>query len=110
EAIAKVKPGAFRPPPQVVSKIIRLRRRRTLPLPDSDIPAFFDLAHAAFSHRRKTLANSLSLFAEIPKPQVEAWLESHRVRPGARAESLALAEYARLANPWAIFRREKKLT
>jgi len=110
EAIAKVKPGAFTPPPRVMSMVIRLRRRKTLLLPERDIPAFFDLVHAAFSHRRKTLANTLSLFTHIPKNAVEAWLNDHHVRATARAETLGLGEYVKLANPWAIFRREKNLT
>jgi 16S rRNA (adenine1518-N6/adenine1519-N6)-dimethyltransferase len=110
EAIAKVKPGSFSPPPNVMSMVIRLRRRRTLPLAEKDLPAFFDLAHAAFSHRRKTLVNSLALFAQLPKKNVEAWLAQQRVNASARAESLELQEYVRLAVPWAIFRRETKLT
>jgi hypothetical protein len=32
------------------------------------IPAFFDLGNTPrFSHRRKTLANSLAMYAEIPR-------------------------------------------
>ncbi len=110
EAIAVVKPGAFVPPPRVTSLVIRLRRRRTLALPAADLPAFFDLVHAAFSHRRKTLANSLSLFADLPKKNVEAWLAMQGVRATARAETLELTEYVRLAAAWAIFRRETNLT
>jgi len=107
EAIAKVKPGSFTPPPHVTSLVIRLRRRKVLPLPERDIPAFFDLVHAAFSHRRKTLANSLSFFSQIPKQDVEAWLNEHSVRTNLRAETLGLQDYVNLANPWAILRREK---
>ncbi|OGR89596.1 MAG: ribosomal RNA small subunit methyltransferase A [Elusimicrobia bacterium RIFCSPLOWO2_01_FULL_59_12] len=110
DLIAPVKPGAFAPPPRVHSAVIRLRRKPARPLPDREIPAFFDLAHAAFSHRRKTLANSLSLFAETPKKNVAAWLDRCGVRAGARAESLGLPDYVRLANPWSIFRREINLT
>jgi 16S rRNA (adenine1518-N6/adenine1519-N6)-dimethyltransferase len=110
EAVATVKPGAFVPPPKVTSQIVRLRRRAAPTLPPSEIPAFFDLVHAAFSHRRKTLANTLSLFADVPKKKVEEWLTAHQISAGARAETLALAEYARLAAAWAIFRREINLT
>jgi 16S rRNA (adenine1518-N6/adenine1519-N6)-dimethyltransferase len=110
EAVAKVPPGAFTPPPQVHSMVVRLRRKRALPLPEASLPDFFDLAHAAFSHRRKTLANSLSLFSGIPKKNVEAWLAGRRVAAGARAESLGLEQYVDLTVPWAIFRREINLT
>jgi 16S rRNA (adenine1518-N6/adenine1519-N6)-dimethyltransferase len=110
EMIRSVPPGAFQPPPRVVSIILRLRRKRERLLPDSDIPAFFDLAHAAFAHRRKTLANSLALHTHAPKANVETWLATQNVQGSLRAESLSLQDYAHLANPWAIFRREMNLT
>jgi len=103
-------PGAFQPPPRVESMVIRLRRKRDRLLPDSEIPAFFDLAHAAFAHRRKTLANSLALYATAPKARVAAWLLDQKVHGGQRAESLSLQDYVNLAVAWAIFRREINLT
>ena len=106
ETILNVKPGAFSPPPRVRSMVIRLRRKSALPLADRAIPAFFDLVHAAFSHRRKTLANSLALFIQAPKARVGSWLATHQVSPDRRAETLTLAEYAHLAPLWEIFRRE----
>lgn len=108
--VGLVKPGSFRPPPNVMSMILRLQRRTALPLGAESIPAFFDLAHAAFAHRRKTLANSLALFTQAPKARVEAWLSQHAIAPQRRAETLALADYVYLAGPWAIFRREIDLT
>ena len=90
--------------------VVRLRRRTTLPVADAVVPDFFDLAHAAFSHRRKTLANSLALFSQLPKKNIELWLEKQSVTATARAESLGLEEYARLAAPWGILRRETQLT
>jgi 16S rRNA (adenine1518-N6/adenine1519-N6)-dimethyltransferase len=110
ESIASVPPGAFTPPPRVHSMVIRLRRKRVLPLPEASLPDFFDLAHAAFSHRRKTLANSLAFFSKIPKKKVEAWLAQQQVNANARAETLGLDQYVKLTVPWAIFRREINLT
>jgi 16S rRNA (adenine1518-N6/adenine1519-N6)-dimethyltransferase len=110
ELILKVKPGAFSPPPRVHSVVIRLRRRKTLPLAEPDIPAFFDLVHASFSHRRKTLANSLAFFTHAPKARVEDWLTSRGLAANRRAETLALADYVRLTPPWQIFRRQTSLT
>ena len=37
-------------------------------------------------------------------------IAAQNISPGARAESLGLDEYVRLAGPWAIYRREMKLT
>jgi 16S rRNA (adenine1518-N6/adenine1519-N6)-dimethyltransferase len=110
EMIASVPPGSFTPPPRVTSMVIRLRRKRERLLPDSDLPAFFDVVHAAFAHRRKTLANSLALYADMPKQKVEAWLHEQKVPSRQRAESLSLQDYAHLATPWAIFRRKTNLT
>jgi len=109
EMIAAVKPGAFAPPPKVTSAVIRLRRRDAPMLAQDVIPAFFDLAHAAFAHRRKTLINSLALFSQINKPKLEQWLLQLAIQPGARAETLGLEEYVRLAPKWAIFRRENEV-
>lgn len=52
-----VSPGAFSPPPKVVSGVLSMRRRETLP----DVP-FEDLKRVvkqAFNQRRKTLRNAL---------------------------------------------------
>jgi 16S rRNA (adenine1518-N6/adenine1519-N6)-dimethyltransferase len=110
ESIGKVKPGAFSPPPQVMSQIIRLRRRKELPLAENRVPDFFDLAHGAFAHRRKTLANSLALHSDAPRSKVEVWLREHQVDPSVRAETLGLEHYVRLAEAWGFFRREMNLT
>src|SRR4029077_14783678 len=62
DRICRVPPGSFQPPPRVDSMVLRLRRKHERLLADSEIPAFFDLAHAAFAHRRKTVANCLALY------------------------------------------------
>jgi 16S rRNA (adenine1518-N6/adenine1519-N6)-dimethyltransferase len=110
EILLHVKPGAFNPPPQVTSSILRLRRKKHSLLPQDRIADFFDLIHGAFAHRRKTVTNSLSLFSGIPRVSVEQWLLERQVSPTARAETLSLADYAKLAAAWSIFRREMNLT
>lgn len=83
-----VPPGAFRPPPKVMSAVIRLRPRAEEP------PVGFDtlrrLVKAAFGQRRKTLRNALHALplAEFPG---KAELLSQR------AEQLSLAEFHLLA-------------
>lgn len=60
EKLFRVGRGAFTPPPQVESAIVRvIPRTQTL---DADVdPHFFSrLVNQAFSHRRKTLRNALS--------------------------------------------------
>lgn len=106
ESLLKVKPGAFSPPPKVMSSVIRLRRKARPECVETEVPAFFDLAHGAFAHRRKTLANSLARYSGAPKEPVENWLRRQGVDPRRRAETLGLADYVRMAGPWAFFRRE----
>lgn len=86
----KVKPGAFRPPPEVDSAVLELRLR-----PDRDEQAqrgLFRLVRAAFNQRRKTLRRSLRSVLEEP----ETWLEKAGIDPGRRPETLSLEEFLRL--------------
>jgi len=106
ESLLKVKPGAFAPPPQVMSSVVRLRRKIRPEVAEELVPAFFDLAHGAFAHRRKTLVNSLAYHSAIAKKTVENWLQREGVDPGLRAETLGLEDYVRLSEKWANFRRE----
>ena len=84
--------GAFRPAPKVESALARL-----LPLHE-DKPAIADEAlfarvvAAAFSQRRKTLRNALASLASA------STLEAAGIDPGARGETLAVADFVGLAN------------
>lgn len=62
EIVARVPAGAFDPPPQVESALVRLRPR---PAPFDVPPNYDDVVERAFSQRRKKLANSLGS-KEIP--------------------------------------------
>jgi 16S rRNA (adenine1518-N6/adenine1519-N6)-dimethyltransferase len=110
ETILQVKPGAFAPPPKVSSSVIRLRRKKAAEIAPELTPPFFNLVHGAFAHRRKTIANSLAFFTRLSRATIEKWLAAQSVASGARAETLDLQDYVRLANAWSIFRREMNLT
>jgi 16S rRNA (adenine1518-N6/adenine1519-N6)-dimethyltransferase len=90
--------------------VVRLRRKKSPDVPPERLRDFFDLAHGAFAHRRKTIANSLALFTGQKRAYIEKWLCQQKISAGARAETLALQEYAQLAVAWSIFRREMNLT
>jgi 16S rRNA (adenine1518-N6/adenine1519-N6)-dimethyltransferase len=92
-------PGAFTPQPKVVSTVLRLRRLETPRFHNED--AFFRVVRAAFGQRRKTLLNSLSHGLEMEKGKVEEALKSCGLDPGARAETITLEQFDRLAG--AIF-------
>jgi len=62
EYLFTVAPEVFNPPPKVQSGVLRLRRKANLNLP-CDEKLFFKVVKSAFNHRRKTLRNSLKVFA-----------------------------------------------
>ena len=84
-------PGAFRPAPKVQSAVVRLRFHPPDP-PVDDERGFERVVKAAFSHRRKILANAL--FGDGPGTEsTPSPIDLRR-----RAETLSVAEYAALAN------------
>ena len=110
ETVLQVPPGAFSPPPKVSSTVVRLRRKKSPEVPPEFVRDFFDLVHGAFAHRRKTIANSLALFTGQTRADIENWLCQQKISARARAETIALKEYAQLAVAWSIYRREMNLT
>jgi 16S rRNA (adenine1518-N6/adenine1519-N6)-dimethyltransferase len=93
-----VPPGAFSPPPQVDSAVIHLRARRTPPVVIADLGRFRAVVLAAFSQRRKSLANALAAGLRLPAEHTRAACLAAAVDPGRRAETLSLDEFARLTD------------
>src|SRR6266545_1105528 len=91
-----VPPGAFRPPPQVDSAVLHLRARREPLVPATEAPGFRAVVLAAFSQRRKSLANSLAAGLAMSAERTRALCESAGIDPGRRAETLSLEEFTRL--------------
>jgi 16S rRNA (adenine1518-N6/adenine1519-N6)-dimethyltransferase len=88
--VGKVPPTVFVPPPRVDSALVEVRRRA--PAGDeAERAAVFALVEAGFGQRRKMLRRAL---ADRVAP---AAFEAAGVRPEARAEELALADWRRLA-------------
>ena len=92
-----VPPGAFRPPPLVESAVLHLRALAAPPVPVTDARRFRALVRAAFSQRRKSLANALAAGLGLSAERARALLASAGIDPGRRAETLSLAEFARVA-------------
>jgi 16S rRNA (adenine1518-N6/adenine1519-N6)-dimethyltransferase len=88
-----VPPGAFRPAPKVDSAVVRLVPRAADAVGIRDRARFAAIVRAAFGQRRKTLRNALAGTVEA-EAIVAAGLD-----PGARAEQLSVADFARLAGP-----------
>lgn len=92
-----VPPSAFKPPPQVDSAVIHLRARHAPPVPMNDPARFRAVVRAAFAQRRKSLANSLAAGLSLSADRARAAALAAGIDPGRRAETLSLAEFARLA-------------
>jgi 16S rRNA (adenine1518-N6/adenine1519-N6)-dimethyltransferase len=104
ERLFVVPPGAFRPSPQIDSAIARLT-----PLGDArpriaDEALFARVVAAAFGQRRKTLRNALKTLASDEE------LEREGIAPGARGETLSVADFVRLSNALARSARESTQT
>jgi 16S rRNA (adenine1518-N6/adenine1519-N6)-dimethyltransferase len=82
----------FRPRPNVDSALVAFRRIA----PGID-PGVKRLVESSFAHRRKTLANSLSLSGRAGRDRVSAALEAIGRPPGVRAEELDPPEFVALA-------------
>jgi len=91
EPLFDIGPGAFRPPPRVVSTFARLTPHPVPPIPIEHPRQFAIVVAAAFSQRRKTLRNALKSL--LTPHQIEA----AGVPPSARAETIAPSGYAALA-------------
>jgi len=90
-ALFEVPPGAFNPPPQVDSTVVRLTPKAR-PLRARDARRLEAVVAAAFGQRRKTLRNALA-GAVAPAQFARAGID-----PGLRAEKLSAADFIALAD------------
>ena len=87
-----VPPGAFIHAPKVDSAVVRLVPKPHGKIEVADHASFANVVRAAFGQRRKTLRNALHGVAD------SATLEAAGLRPEARAEQVAVADFVQLAN------------
>jgi 16S rRNA (adenine1518-N6/adenine1519-N6)-dimethyltransferase len=90
--VGTVGPNVFLPKPKVESVLVSIVRRPDGPAVATDPERLFALVRAGFGQRRKMLRRSL---AALVAPEAFA---AAGVEPTARAENLALADWARLAD------------
>ena len=88
----------FYPAPKVDSAVLRLDLRDECPVNVADEDLFFNCIKAGFTHRRKTLLNSLASLGGYEKAEIEKALLRAGIEPERRAESLSMEEFARLAD------------
>ena len=87
-----VPPGAFRPAPKVTSAIVYLQPRPVAECTCRDEALFGRIVTAAFGQRRKTLRNTLRDWMD------DADFAALGIDPQARGETLAVADYVRMAD------------
>lgn len=95
EPLFDIGPGAFRPPPRVMSTFVRLAPHAQ-PLPIEHPRLYAQVVAAGFSKRRKQLRNALK---PILSPEE---IRAAGIDPGARAETVAAAGFAALAAQLAL--------
>ena len=96
----RVPPSAFYPPPKVRSAVVRIDIAPRLRAEVDDIEAFFRVARAGFSTRRKQLRNALANGLRIEAPSAAELLAAAGIDATLRAQDLSLDQWAGLARAW----------
>jgi len=92
EKVLDVGPEAFHPQPKVHSAVVRMLPRAKRDPAASDETLFAKVVMAAFSQRRKTLRNTMKNLLNADD------FQTLNIDPGARAETLAVSDFVRIAN------------
>ncbi len=93
----RVAAGSFFPKPKVDAEVLAMRPIANAPFASGEEQLVLDTIHAAFSARRKMVRNALSNALALEPARVEEALARAAIRPDARAETLAVADFVRLA-------------
>jgi len=99
EPLFDVSPSAFTPQPKVWSSVVRMAPYPALPHPCRDEAVFAEVVALAFGQRRKTLRNALRTRIS------EAEIVDLGIDPGARGETLGVAEFVGIADYLSAARR-----
>ena len=94
--LADVPAGSFSPVPEVDSSVL-VFRPRPAPQAAEGRKVFFNFVKNAFSHRRKTLLNSLSMGLNLDKAEVETLIKAAGFDPRLRPQNLSVEDYLKLS-------------
>lgn len=92
ETVCFVKAGSFRPVPAVDSAVLKFRPVKH----DENINRTINLVKKAFSHRRKTLVNSLVLCG-MDRNKILSAFKTMNIQERVRAQELSAGMYSELA-------------
>ncbi|MGQ9897422.1 MAG: 16S rRNA (adenine(1518)-N(6)/adenine(1519)-N(6))-dimethyltransferase RsmA [Acidobacteriota bacterium] len=104
-----IPPGAFQPPPKVMSSVVRLTPR-TVPVVSPELtPHFHRVVGVAFEQRRKMLSTSLARLG-LSRTDLLEGLARAGIAPETRPEMLSVNAFARLAQSLAGMTSDTKFT
>jgi 16S rRNA (adenine1518-N6/adenine1519-N6)-dimethyltransferase len=97
--LIKVNRDAFYPKPKVDSMVVEIDFENPHPSQAKDERLFRSIAKAAFSHRRKTVLNSLDRgMISLPREMLDEALRKCSIDQKRRAETLTVDDYIRLTS------------
>lgn len=92
--VVDVPPGAFVPPPKVMSQVLRFDRLQESAVPLSEWPLLEEFMRELFQNRRKQLQGVIK--ARIPNEAFEQFCREEELPFTVRAEALALVQVLKL--------------
>ena len=97
--VMKVAPGAFSPPPNVQSAVVRID---VTAQPKVDVPldTFFGVVRAGFGNPRKQLRNSLSLGLHVKQDVIDSVMAAAGIDVMLRPQMLSLDDWAAITGAW----------
>jgi 16S rRNA (adenine1518-N6/adenine1519-N6)-dimethyltransferase len=107
----RVAAGSFHPKPKVDAEVLTFVPRRPMPFAPEEESGMLATVRAAFSAPRKTLRNAVGRALALESLALEQAFARASIDPGARAATLAVDDFVRLAralklNPQATNRRD----
>jgi 16S rRNA (adenine1518-N6/adenine1519-N6)-dimethyltransferase len=95
--VAKVPPGAFKPPPTVDSAILSITNISAKNFTENgvNIPKFFEILRAGFAHKRKFLKRNLE--EVVPAEKISETWNALKLDEKIRAEDLKTEDWIRIA-------------
>jgi len=94
--VSRIPRGAFYPPPEVASAILRIDLRSSFPVSEGEEERFFQVVRAGFSQRRKQLKNSLAHGLGMSSECAVEALRDCGIDGWRRAQELSLEEWVKL--------------
>jgi len=100
ELKARIPAGCFYPAPEVDSAVLAIELYPQPLIPAEQMDLFFELAHAGFAQKRKTLRNTLASGMKKNPAWAEQLLGVAGIDPQRRAETLSMQEWKQLVEAY----------